>query len=88
MSVTTAYRVKLAAILSASKKYLVTRETVFILPSLPAFARLVDATLELHHAIDPEEKESLGTRIAIGLLRLVLTIVGDVTMFWKRRIRG
>ena len=88
MSVTTAYRVKLAAILSASKKYLVTRETVFILPSLPAFARLVDATLELHHAIDPEEKESLGTRVAYGLLRLALNVVGDITMFWKKWIHG
>ena len=88
MSVTTAYRTKLDAIRSASRKFLVTRETVLVFPSMEAFARLIDAAIGLHHAIDPEEKESLGTRIAIGLLRLVLTIVGDVTMFWKRRIRG
>ena len=76
------------AIRSASKKFLVTRETVFVLPSLPAFARLVEATLELHDAIDPKRKELLGARVAYGLLRLVLTIVGDVTMFWKKWIRG
>jgi hypothetical protein len=79
--------VKLEAIRSASKKFLVTRETVFVLPSLPAFARLIDATIELYHTIDPEEKKTLGARIAFGLLRLALTIIGDVTMFWKTLFR-
>jgi hypothetical protein len=45
---------KLEAVLSASKKFLITRETVFVLPSMEAFARLIDATIELHHAIVPE----------------------------------
>jgi hypothetical protein len=84
----TAFRKKLEAIRAASKKYMRTREALFAFPGMHAFARLVDAAIELHNAIDPEEKESLGTRIVYGLLRLALTIVGDITMFWKRRIRG
>jgi hypothetical protein len=79
---------KLAAILSASKKFLVTRETMSVFPSMEAFARLIDAAIGLHHAIDPEEKESLGTRVAYGLLRLALNVVGDITMFWKKWIHG
>ena len=85
---TTVYRMKLAAILSASKKFLVTRETMSVFPSMEAFARLIDAAIGLHHAIDPEEKESLGTRVAYGLLRLALNVVGDITMFWKKWIHG
>jgi hypothetical protein len=80
--------VKLEVVRSASKEFLITRETATILPSLPAFARLIDATIGLYHTIDPEEKGTLGMRVFFGLLRLVLTIVGDMTMFWKRRIRG
>jgi hypothetical protein len=88
MSVTTARRMKLAAIVSASKKFLRTREALFAFPGMQAFARLLDATIELHHAIDPEEKQSLGTHIVYRLLRLVLKIVGNVTMFYKKWIRG
>jgi hypothetical protein len=80
--------VRFEAVLSASRKFLVTRETMSVFPSLPAFARLLDATIELHHSIDPDEKGFFWARIAIGLLRLVLEVVGDVSMFWKRWIRG
>jgi hypothetical protein len=83
-----AFRTKLAAIRAASKKYLVTQETMSVFPNMQSFARLIDAALELHHAIDPEQKESLGTHIVYRLLRLVLTIVGNVTMFYKKWIRG
>jgi hypothetical protein len=76
--------VRLEAVLSASKKLLVPRETMSVFPGLPAFARLLDATIALHHSIDPDEEESFWTRIAIGLLRLVLEVVGDISMFWKR----
>lgn len=75
---------KLDAIRSASKKFLVARETVFVLPSLQAFSRLLDATIELHHAMVPEGSERLAAIVAFGLWRLVLTTVGDVTMFCKR----
>jgi hypothetical protein len=88
MLVTTAYRVKLDAIRAASKKYLVAQENMTVFPNMQSFARLIDAALGLLHSIDPEEKESLGTHIVYRLLRLVLKIVGNVTMFWKKWIRG
>jgi hypothetical protein len=78
---------KLSAIRSASKKFLVTRETMSVFPSMAAFARLLQATIELHRSIDPDDQELPWTRIAIGLLRLVLTVVGDVTLFWKKWLR-
>ncbi len=55
-----AFLMKLEAIRSAGKKFLVTRETATLLPGLPAFARMIDAAIELHNAIDPEERGSLG----------------------------
>ena len=85
---TTAFRVKLKAILAASKKYLIAQETMAVFPNMQSFARLIDAAIALHHSIDPDEKESLGTHIVYRLLRLVLKIVGNVTMFWKKWIRG
>jgi hypothetical protein len=80
--------VKFAAILAASKNYLRMQETMSVFPCMQSFSRLIGAAIELHHSIDPEEKESMGARVAIGLLRLVLTIIGDITMFWKKWIRG
>jgi hypothetical protein len=88
MSVITAYRIKFDAICSASKKYLLMQETMSVFPNMQSFSRLLGAAIELHHAIDPEEKESVGALVAIWLLRLVLTIVGDITMFWKKWFRG
>jgi hypothetical protein len=77
----------LSAIRSASKKFLVTRETANIRPSFPAFARLLEAQIDLHRSIDPNDEEFLWTRIAIRLLRFALEVVGDVTMFWKKWFR-
>ena len=74
---------KLDAIRSASKRFLVARETQLVLPSLPAFARLLEATIELHHAMVREGKESVSAVIAFRLWRSALTIVGDITLFWK-----
>jgi hypothetical protein len=47
---------KLSAIRSASKKFLVTRETMSVFPSMAAFARLLEATIELHRSIDPDDE--------------------------------
>jgi hypothetical protein len=88
MSVTTIYRMKFDAILAASKKYLIMQETMSVFPNMQSFSRLLGAAIDLHHAIDPDEEESLGARVAIGLLRLALTIIGDITIFWKMWIRG
>ncbi len=85
---TTVYRTRLDAIISASQRFLVMRETATVLPSMPAFARMIDAAIDLYHSVDPDEKESFGRRMAYRLLRITLSKVGDVTMFWKRRIRG
>jgi hypothetical protein len=65
---------KFDAVRSASRKFLVTRETMSVFPSLPAFARLLEADIGLHRAIDPDEKKPLWALIAIRLLRL--TVVG------------
>jgi hypothetical protein len=75
---------KLDAICSTSKKFLVARETVFVLPSLQAFSRLLDATIELHHLMVQEGNESLGAAMAFKLWRVVLTIWSDATLLWKR----
>jgi hypothetical protein len=75
------------AIRSASKEFLVTRETANVLPSLAAFSRMLGAAIELYHSIDPKKKESLGHRIAYRLLRRTLQMVGDVTLFGKKWIR-
>ena len=75
---------KIDVIRSASKKFLVTRETVFVLPSLQAFSRLLEATIELHHSLVPEGKESLGAAVAFRLWRVVLTVWSDATLLWKR----
>ena len=75
---------KFETVMSASRKFLVTRETMSVFPSLPAFARLLEATIDLHHAMVQEGKETVSAVIAFRLWRLALTIVGDVTLFWKR----
>ena len=75
---------KIDAIRSASKKFLVARETVFVLPSLQAFSRLLDATIELHHSMVQEGKGSLGAAMAFRLWRVVLTIWSDATLLWRR----
>jgi hypothetical protein len=49
---------------------------------------MLSAALELYHAIDPDEKESFGRWLAYRLLRWALTMVGDVTLFWKKWIRN
>jgi len=79
---------KLAPILAASKKYLIAQENMSVFPNMQSFSRLLDAALGLLHSIDPEEKESLGTHIVYRLLRLILKVIGNITMFWKKRIRG
>lgn len=75
---------KLEPILSASKKFLRTRETMYVFPSMQAFARLVDATLELHKSFVPEGTSSNSALIAYAIWRLVLTTMGDVTRFWNK----
>jgi len=85
--VTTTYRMKFDAIRAASKKFLVMRETATVLPSMPAFARMIGAAIDLYHSVDPDEKESFGRRLAYRLLRWALTLVGDVTLCWKKWIR-
>jgi hypothetical protein len=50
---------------------------------MAAFARLLRADIELHRSIDPEDERLLWALIAIGLLRLTLKVIGDVTTFWK-----
>ena len=75
---------KIDAIRSASQKFLTHRETMFVLPSLQAFCRLLDTTIELHHAMVPEGKESLGAAMAFRLWRVVLTIWSDAILFWKK----
>jgi hypothetical protein len=79
--------VKWEAIRFASKKFLVARETANVLPSMAAFSRMIDSALALYRVIDPENKESLGHRIAYRLLRVALMRVGDVTLCWKKWIR-
>jgi hypothetical protein len=79
--------VKLEAIRSASKRFLVTRETATVLPSIPAFAQMIDAAIDLYHSVDPDEKKSIGRRMAYWLLRLTLVMISDVTMFWKTWFR-
>ena len=75
---------KLDAIRSASKRFLVTRETQLVLPSLPAFARLLEATIELHHAMVREGKETVSAVIAFRLWRAVLTSWSDVSLLLRR----
>ena len=86
MPVTNTYRTRLEGIRFASKKFLHTREAHLVFPSMAAFSRLIEATIELYNSIDPEEKESLGARLAYRILRLILTMAGDVTLFCKRLI--
>ena len=62
MSVTTAFRTKLAAMLSASKKYLIAQETMSVFPSMQSFARVLEATIELCHTIDPEDAKYNGMK--------------------------
>ena len=78
---------RIEAIRSASKKFLVTRETMAVFPSVAAFGRLLHADIELHHAIDPDEQKSLWSLIAIALLLLFLKVVGNVTLLWKKWFR-
>jgi hypothetical protein len=78
---------KLEAIRSASKKFLRTRETFYIFPDMKGFALLVDATVELYEAFDPEGQKSRGVLIAFALWRQVLTIVSDVTRRWNKWTR-
>ena len=78
---------KAEVILSASKKFLRTRETFYIYPDMRGFAFLVNATVELYEAFDPEGQKSRGVLIAFALWRLVLTIVSDVTRRWNRWTR-
>jgi hypothetical protein len=85
---TTAFRTKLDAIRAASRKYLIAQENMSVFPGMQSFARLIEAAIGLLRSIDPAEKESLGTHIVYRLLRLVLKIVGNVTMFYKKWIRG
>jgi hypothetical protein len=85
---TSAFRTKLDTIRAACKKYLIAQETMSVFPCMQSFARLIDAAIALHHSIDPDEKESLGTHIVYRMLRLALRIIGDVTMFWKKWIRA
>ncbi len=78
---------KLAAIRSASKKFLVARETTTIFPGMAAFARLLRADIELYRAIDPQGKKPLWALVAIMLLLPFLKIVSNITMFWKKWFR-
>jgi hypothetical protein len=55
---------------------------------MAAFARLLEADIALHRSIDPEDKRLLRALVAIGLLRLVLKIVGNITLLWKKWFRA
>jgi hypothetical protein len=82
-----AFRMKLKAIHSASKKFLRTRETFYIFPNMQGFAQLVGVTIELYESFDPDGKKSQRLLIAFGVWRSVLTILSDVTRLWKKWIR-
>ena len=79
--------VRMAAIRSASKRYLVTRETMLVFPSMAAFARLLRADIELQHSIDPDKKHPKWALLAIMLLLPFLKLVSNITMFWKKWLR-
>ncbi len=83
----TEFRVRMAAIRSASKRYLVTRETMLVIPSMSAFARLLRADIDLQHSIDPNKKHPKWALIAIMLLLPVLKVVSNITVFWKKWLR-
>lgn len=78
-----------AAILSASKRFLKTREAYWICPSMHGFSRLIDATIELHHQILPKNPRGLGwPGMAFVLYRDVLIAISEIALLWNRCIRG
>lgn len=78
---------KFKGIVSASKRFLRTREAVHMLPSLRGFIRYVEAIIELHQLIVPEEPRWPGALVAFGIYRGGLVVVSEAVMFWKRWIR-
>jgi hypothetical protein len=75
------------AIRSASRKFLRTREAHLVFPNMQAFARMINAAIDLYHLVNPDEQKSFGRQMAYRLLKLALTIIGDVTLCWKKWIR-
>jgi hypothetical protein len=78
-----------AAVMSASKRFLKTREAYWICPSLHGFSRLIDAPIELHQQILPENPKGLGwPGIAFVLYRDALIAISEIVLFWNRWTRS
>lgn len=78
-----------AAVLSASKRFLKTRESYWICPSPHGFSRLIDANIELHQQILPENPRGLGwPGIAYVLYRDVLIGISEIALLWSRLTRS
>jgi hypothetical protein len=79
--------VKFKGIVSASKRFLRTREAVHMLPSRRGLIRHVESIVELHQQIVPEQPRWPGSLVAFGIYRGGLVVVSEAVMFWKRWIR-
>jgi hypothetical protein len=78
-----------AAVISASKRFLKTREAYWTCPSLHGFSRLIEATIELHQQILPGNPEGLGwPGIAFVLYRDALISISEVALLWNRWTRN
>jgi hypothetical protein len=77
--------VKGAAVMSASKRFLKTREVYWTCPSMHGFSRLLNANIELHQQILPGNPKGLGwPGIAFVLYRDVLICISGLVLFWNR----
>lgn len=77
-----------AAVLSASKRFLKTREAYWTCPSTHGLSRLLDATIELHEQILPGNPKGLGwPGIAFVLYWKVLNGISEIVLRWKRWTR-
>ena len=74
-------------VMSASKRFLRTREAVHMFPGLRGFIRYVEAIIELHQQIVPEQPRWPGSLVVFGLYRGGLVVISEATLFWKRWIR-
>ncbi len=60
---------------------------MYVFPSLQAFSRLLEATIELHQAMVPEGSDHHAEQFVFRVWWVVLKIVSDVTLLWKRWLR-
>jgi hypothetical protein len=79
---------KCAAVLSASKRFLKTQDAFWVCPSIHGFSRLLDAAIELHQQIVPENPKWPGPYIAYRLLKRVLISISKIVRLWNRWIRS